>query len=150
MCPQEHHVRNQHSNPLPRTPQRCRCATSLPRNTRYELFSAYIPLLTAVSQRTPLHLFAPLISVFRECPKSGWWRFAGRTVTPWPWKSPPTRGQCSSTRDTCSGCGTWTAGDTWTCLLVWLPSVWATAIRKVLCLRLLRHTHWWFIPMWSW
>lgn len=97
-----------------------------------------------------LHLFARFISVFRECPKSGWWRFAGRTVTRWPWKSPTTRGQCSSTRDTCSGCGTWTAGDTWTCLLVWLPSAWATATRKVLCLRLLCHTRWCFVPMWGW
>lgn len=77
-------------------------------------------------------LFTLFIIVLRECLRRGWWRSADRTVILWPWKSPTTRSQCSSTRDTCSGCGMWMAGDIWTCLLVWLPSVWATATRKVL------------------
>lgn len=77
-------------------------------------------------------MFPLFIIVVRECPRRGWWRSAGKTVTPWPWKSPTTRSRCSSTRDTCSGCGTWTADDIWTCLPVWLRSAWATATRKVL------------------
>lgn len=76
----------------------------------------------------------------RVCQKSGWWRSADRIATPWPWKLPTIRNQCSSTRDTCNGCGTWTGSDIWIYLLVWLQSVWATATREGFCFPLLCRT----------
>lgn len=97
---------------------------------KYKVSSLFLQCCLNVNRRK--HDSQQFIIVFRECPRRGCWRSASRTVTPWPWKSPTTRSQCSFTRDTCSGCGMWTAGDIWTCLPVWLPSAWATATRKVL------------------
>lgn len=71
-------------------------------------------------------------SLSRECPKSECWRSDSRIASPWPWELPTIRNRYSSTRDTCSGCGTWTGNDTWICLPVWLQSAWATVTRKVL------------------
>lgn len=77
-----------------------------------------------------LFCFVMSLCPFRVYPKSAWWRYAGRIVTPWPWRSLTTRGRCSYTRDTCSGCGMWMGGGIWIYLLVCVLLVWATATRK--------------------
>lgn len=86
---------------------------------------------------------------FRVCPKKGWWRSARSTATPWPWTSPTMRDRFTSTTDTSSGCGTWTGGDTWICLLAWRLSVSATATRKAPSSFAVLHNDWHvFILLW--
>lgn len=59
------------------------------------------------------------------------------------------RDRFTSTTDTSSGCGTWTGGDTWICLLAWRLSVSATATRKAPFSFAVLHNDWHvFILLW--
>lgn len=98
----------------------------------------------------PFPFSSCVVSLSRECPKSECWRSASRIASPWPWKLPSTRNQCSSTRVTCSGCGTWTGSGTWIFLPAWLPSAWATVTRKVLgCISVTVYTSGWLLLLYA-